>query len=79
MKKNYEKKTPVKDALIIGALGIGVTYVSGWIARGVKHAITETKWWQEKAHPTIEENYNKFEDWRDDQIDKISKVFKKKN
>ena len=79
-RNNYSKnKVSVGDMIITGTLGLVVTAGVGWIARGVKHAVTSTNWWQNKAYPWIDKTYNKCEDWRDEAIDEVKEMFNKKN
>ncbi len=78
-RKNSNQKMGVGDIVIAGTLGLAVTAVTSWVARGVKHAVTTTNWWQNKAYPWIDKTYNKCEDWRDEAIDEVKEMFNKKN
>lgn len=57
--------------------GVALTYIGGYIARGVKKVVVDTKFWQEKASPWVEKKYNDFEDARDEAIDSVKGVFNK--
>ena len=59
------------------ATGLALAYIGGWVARGIKKAVVETKFWQEKAGPWIEKKYNDFEDARDEAIDSVKGMFNK--
>ena len=65
-------------AMKFGA-GLVLAYAGGYIARGIKKAVTDTKWWKTKASPWIEKKYNDFEDKRDEAIDSVKGMFNKKD
>ena len=78
-KTNYKNsgRGGYRDTAAKFATGLALTYFGGWAARGMKKAVVETKFWQEKAGPWLEKKYNDFEDTRDEAIDSIKGMFNK--
>jgi hypothetical protein len=65
-------------AMKIGA-SLALAYVGGYVARGIKKAVTDTKWWKTEVSPWIEKKYNDLEDKRDEAIDSVKEMFNKKD
>lgn len=77
-KQNYKRGGGLGDTAVKLGSTLVVAYVGGYIARGIKKAVVETKFWQEKAGPWIEKKYNDLEDMRDQAIDNVRGIINKK-
>lgn len=76
--KNNNSRGSYGDTAAKVVTGLALTYIGGYIARGIKKAVVETKFWRDKASPWIEKKYNDFEDARDEAIDSVKGMFNNK-
>ena len=80
-KQNYKNNRGggFGDTVMKLGAGLALTYIGGYVARGIKKAVTDTRWWREDVKPRIEKKYNDFEDARDEAIDSVKGMFNKKD
>lgn len=78
-KQNYKNNRGggIIDIIIKFIASLILTYIGGYLARGLVKIVTDTEWWKKDVKPRIKKGYNDFEDARDEAIDKLTNKIKK--